>query len=215
MKKNILVLFMLFFAFSYLISNEVKKIDDQNKNISLISFRLKPSVNYFGSSVEVIDNNETSYGDYVFEQGFWFGTGNSKNNLKEPVLSKINEGDVHKLCNYLYSSLNFGIGTGTAHLLSFLLIPGIILTVNSKFDYLSEHNTLDSLLLFSLGTGFIAGGATAGLLFLVYGIILIVVAAKYFETKKLILKQLNNSNISLENKHMKFSFYFGINSSKQ
>ena len=169
MKKNIMLFIMLFLSLFNLISNEIQnKINDKDE---VISFKIKPSIFFSGSSIQFLDNNGISYGDIVYNREFGFGSETYNDNLKEPVSENVEKSEVQKLCRKFYTLINFTIGTATAGLLSLLIIPGVFMVINSN-NY--PYNSFERIVLSSCGTGLIAGGSTGAFFLLVYGIILLV-----------------------------------------
>ena len=204
MKKTIIILIIILLIAFNLLSNEVQNNNNkENNNEISYPFRIKPSIHFSGCSMQFFDNNDISYGDYVYDRGMWFSPASYENNLKEPVFGKVNEIEIQKLCRKYYSLINFAIGTGTAGLLSLMAIPGSIMVMNSR-NYPLESN--ERLLLYSFGVGLIGGGATGIIIFFVYGIITIVFGAQYSKTKKSILENLNNIDLSIKTKNIKIKF---------
>ena len=87
--------------------------------------------------------------------------------------------------------------------LSLMAIPGSIMVLNSRNYPLGSN---ERLLLYSFGVGLIAGGATGVIIFFVYGIIAIVFGTQYSKTKKSILENLNNVDLSIKTKNIKIKF---------
>ncbi|MBN2546310.1 MAG: hypothetical protein JXB50_10970 [Spirochaetes bacterium] len=200
MKKFFILPLIILFT----VMNSTANDNTEEKKEMPLTFKIKPSIDYFSCSIEFIDNKDNSYGNMVYERGYSIWWGSYQNNLKEPVSTTVDENLVQKLCRKYYSTIYFMINTIVMGGVSTIfIVPGIILTVYS-FNY-PVHSD-ESILLRSFGWGAISVGIMAVVFLLTYSVFLIVLGTQFGLTKKEVLNKLNNPPLSLKRKDFKISF---------